>query len=43
MSNIEMWIEKDMGGSNDVINQNLTYDQNGADTYNTLSFEIQSG
>jgi hypothetical protein len=52
MSDIEMWIEKDnvrvwlskhMGGGNDVINQNLTYDQSGADTYNIQSGQIQSG
>jgi hypothetical protein len=52
MSDIEMWIEKDnvrvwlskdMGGSNSVINQNLTYDQNGADTHNIRSGQIQSG
>jgi hypothetical protein len=42
--NVKVWLNKDMPSQNYKINnKDLTYDQNGADTYNIQSNQIQSG
>jgi hypothetical protein len=43
--NVKVWLNKDMPSQNNIgiNNQNLTYDQNGANTYNIQSYQIQSG